>query len=80
MTKLCGPHEVKEYDYDRIVGIVESLFFLKGEAKKTGNEDIEILIQSTFNILMTTYCLILRNNSQKLKNLNPDAFNLDLPN
>ncbi|QQG36617.1 MAG: hypothetical protein HYS17_02210 [Micavibrio aeruginosavorus] len=61
MKILNGPHEIKEYDYTRIVGIIEALVYLKGEAKKTGNEDIEILIQSTFNIIITTYCLVLRN-------------------
>ena len=72
MPKLNGPHEIQEYDYDRIAGIVEALHYLKGEATKTGNQDIEILIQSTFNILITTYCLILRNNS--MKNIDEDLY------
>ncbi|WP_435640956.1 hypothetical protein [Micavibrio aeruginosavorus] len=52
--------ETKGYDYDKIKGIVDSLQYLKEEARNCGNEDVEILIQSMFNIMITTYCMLLR--------------------
>lgn len=53
-------------DFDRIIGIVDSLFYLKNEAQKTGNEDVRVLIESTFNILMTTYCMLIRDNQREI--------------
>ena len=52
--------DIKNYDYEKIKGIVDSLQYLKEEARNCGNEDVEILIQSMFNIMITTYCMILR--------------------
>ena len=60
MKKPAVDANIKHYDYEKIKGIVDSLQYLKEEARHTGNEDIEVLIQSTFNILVTTYCMILR--------------------
>lgn len=58
--QLEGEMEAKVYDYDKIKGIVDSLQYLRDEARNCGNEDVEILIQSMFNIMITTYCMILR--------------------
>ncbi|AEP08636.1 hypothetical protein MICA_291 [Micavibrio aeruginosavorus ARL-13] len=52
--------ESKVFDYEKIKSIVDSLQYLKEEARNCGNEDVEILIQSMFNIMITTYCMILR--------------------
>lgn len=64
MKKIDGANDsgdgVKHYDYEKIKGIVDSLQYLKEEARNCGNEDVETLIQSTFNIMITTYCMILR--------------------
>ena len=51
---------VQSQDYDKIGHIVASLDFLRREAKLAGDEDIETLVASTFDICMTTYNVILR--------------------
>ncbi|WP_148260398.1 hypothetical protein [Micavibrio aeruginosavorus] len=59
-NKVEGQMESKVFDYEKIKSIVDSLQYLKEEARNCGNEDVEILIQSMFNIMITTYCMILR--------------------
>ena len=50
----------EKYDLAKIQGIVESLDFLRNEAKTIGSEEIQTMIESSFNIVFSIYYLILR--------------------
>lgn len=50
----------QQYDLVRIQRIVEALDFLRREARETGCEEVYTMIESSFNIIFSTYYLILR--------------------
>jgi len=56
---LQGEDE-EHYDLAKMQNVVAALDFLRGEAEKTGCEEIRILIDSAFNSVMCTYYLVLR--------------------
>lgn len=63
MSKEGSPDKLNyaaKYDYEKIGDIVESLQFLKEQAKKTGDEDIIMIINSAFNLCFSAYYLSLR--------------------
>lgn len=45
---------------EKIEEIIMALDYLKDEAKKSGNDDIYQLIDSTFSICLHSFCLIKR--------------------
>lgn len=58
---LIGLSSHQKGDNDqKIEDIISALDFLKEEAKRSGNEDIYRLIDSTFTICLHTYCMIKR--------------------
>lgn len=62
-TELMKDNEklnTQQYDLVRIQRIVEALDFLRREARETGCEEVYTMIESSFNIIFSTYYLILR--------------------
>lgn len=45
---------------EKIEDIIAALDYLRNEAKRSGNEDIYNLIDSTFSICLHTFCIIRR--------------------
>jgi len=58
LVKLANS-QVNDSD-QKIEDIIAALDFLRSEAKKSNNEDIYRLIDSTFTICLNTYCMIKR--------------------
>lgn len=48
------------YDFAQAEQILSAMDFLRKEALKTGMEEIAIMVDSAFRILLATYCSILR--------------------
>ena len=48
------------YDFQKIGDIVQALDYLRIEAGSTGDPDLEMLINSTFNICFTSYYTAMR--------------------
>lgn len=56
----------REYDFAQAERILKAMDFLRGEAVKTNIEEIVTMIDATFNLVVTTYCCILRYEMTKL--------------
>jgi hypothetical protein len=52
--------DIDRYDFTKMQNVVTALDFLRGEAKRTGSEEIHILIDSAFRSVMCTYYLVMR--------------------
>ena len=50
----------EKIDHAQMSRILEALDVIRDEARKLGNEDIESLINSTFNIILICYATALR--------------------
>lgn len=58
----------------KVSEIISALDFLRGEARKSGNEDIYKLIDSTFTICLHTFCILRRLEiSETIRNVQKDA-------
>jgi hypothetical protein len=54
------------YDFEKAEHILQAMDFLRKEAVKTRIPEIVTMIDSTFNLLLTSYYCILRYEMQKL--------------
>ena len=61
----CAKGEYK-YDFDQASRVLEAMDFLRGEAKKTGIEEIVTMVDASFRLLLTSYYCILRYEMTKL--------------
>jgi hypothetical protein len=52
--------EAYDYDFAQAERILRAMDFLRGEAVKTGIEEISTMIDASFRLLVTTYYCILR--------------------
>jgi len=60
-----GSEDKKEQN-EKIEDIITALDYLRNEAKRSGNEDIYNLIDSTFSICLHTFCIIRRYELQEM--------------
>ncbi len=58
--------EEYKYDFDQASRVLEAMDFLRGEAKKTGIEEIVTMVDASFRLLLTSYYCILRYEMTKL--------------
>ena len=49
-----------ECDFEKIENIISALDYLRGEAAKTGVDDLRAIIDSAFHMVLTAYTLMLR--------------------
>ena len=63
-----GLHTGENYKYDfaKASQILKAMEFLRIEAETTRIEEIVTIIDASFNLLVTTYCCILRYEMTKL--------------
>lgn len=50
----------EEYDFEQVGHIVQALDFLRMEAKRNGDREISIIINSAFNLCFASYYIALR--------------------
>jgi hypothetical protein len=63
--EACANSNYK-YDFTKAGQILEAMDFLRGEAVKTGIEEIVTIVDANFRLLLTTYYCILRYEMTKL--------------
>src|SRR5271170_6983996 len=69
MPDLKEPACVKDeykYDFDKASRILQAMDFLRGEAVKTGIEEIVTMVDASFRLLLATYSSILRYEMSRL--------------
>ena len=52
-------------DFRKIENIVCALDFLRGEAAKTGVDDVKTIVDSAFQMVLSAYTLVLRYHCEK---------------
>ena len=65
LEKACANRNYK-YDFAKAEQVLEAMDFLRGEAVKTGIEEIVTMVDANFRLLVTTYYCILRYEMTKL--------------
>lgn len=62
----AGAKEEYRYDFDKASRILQAMDLLRGEAVKTGIEEIITMVDASFRLLLATYYSILRYEMTKL--------------
>lgn len=57
---LEAANDTQLYDVELIQGIIKSLDFLRSEAKKSGSEEVQVMINSAFSMVLITHYHFLR--------------------
>ena len=65
LVENCAPEEYR-YDFEQASRVLEAMDFLRGEAKKTGIEEIVTMVDASFRLLLTSYYCIMRYEMSKL--------------